>query len=312
MFNAIAPATMLEVHLLRELFTATPSNADALHLSAASGLVKMGSRVFVVADDEHHLGMFDLSDPHPGRLLPLFVGDLPPGPAARKAAKPDCEALLHLPAFGGYPYGALMALGSGSRPSRQRAALVAFNAAGQLQGPTRVIDLGPLLAPLHHTFPDLNIEGAFIRGDTLCLLQRGNGRSGMNACIELPWADLQAWLVSAGPAPRPALIRRFDLGTLGGVPLSFTDGAALPDGGWLFSAAAEDSPDTYNDGACAGSALGIVNPDGTVRMLEPLSLACKVEGVAAAPSGDGLDVWMVTDADDRHRPALLLAASLRL
>jgi hypothetical protein len=302
---------MLETHTLRELFI-TIANAEQRHLSAASGLVRVGSRAFVVADDEHHLGVFDLSDPQPGRLLPLFDGDLPPGHTARKAAKPDCEALLHLPPFGGYPFGALMALGSGSRPSRQRAALVAFDAAGQLHGPARAVDLGPLLAPLHDTFPDLNIEGAFIRGDMLCLLQRGNGRAGINACIELPWADLQAWLVSAGPAPRPALIRRFDLGSLGGVPLSFTDGAALPDGGWLFSAAAEDSPDTYNDGACAGSALGIVNPDGTIRMLEPLSLAGKVEGVAASPSGDRLDVWMVTDADDRSRPALLLAASLRL
>jgi hypothetical protein len=304
---------MLQVHILKELFViTTPGSADRHHLSAASSLVKRGNRVFVVADDENHLGVFDLAGPHPGRLLPLFDGDLPPDHAARKAAKPDCEALLHLPAFSGYPYGALMALGSGSRPSRQRAALVAFDAAGQLQGPARVIDLGPLLAPLHDTFPDLNIEGAFIRGDMLCLLQRGNGRAGINACIELPWVDLQAWLVAAGPVPRPALIRRFDLGALGGVPLSFTDGAALPDGGWLFSAAAEDSPDTYHDGVCAGSALGIVNPDGTIRRLEPLSWACKVEGVAAAPSGDGLDVWLVTDADDRSRPALLLAVSLRL
>lgn len=303
---------MLEVHILRELFvTTTPASGDPHRLSAASGLVRIGTRAFVVADDENHLGMFDLSDPHPGQLLPLFDGDLPPDPAARKAAKPDCEALLHLPAFGGYPCGALMALGSGSRPSRQRAALVAFDAAGQLHGPAQVIDLGPLLAPLHDTFADLNIEGAFISSDMLCLLQRGNGRAGINACIELPWADLQTWLASDGPAPRPAWIRRFDLGALGGVPLSFTDGAALPDGGWLFSAAAEDSPDTYNDGACAGSVLGIVNPDGTIRRLEPLSLAGKVEGVAASPSGDRLDVWMVTDADDRSRPALLLAASLR-
>jgi hypothetical protein len=56
--------------------------------------------VFVVADDENHLGGFDLSDPNPGRLLPLFDEGLPPGHAARKAAKPDCEALVQLPAFG--------------------------------------------------------------------------------------------------------------------------------------------------------------------------------------------------------------------
>ena len=304
---------MLEVHVLKELFvTAPPAGTGRHHLSAASGLVRMGSRFFVVADDENHLGVFDLSDANPGRLLPLFDGELPPDHAARKAAKPDCEALLQLPAFGNYPCGALMAFGSGSRPSRQRAALVAFDSTGRLQGPARVIDLSALLAPLRDTFPDLNIEGAFVRGDMLCLLQRGNSSSGINACITLRWADMHAWLASGGPVPQPTSITRFELGALGGVPLSFTDGAALPDGSWLFSAAAEDSPDTYSDGACAGSAIGIVNPDGTLRTLEPLSRACKVEGIAASPSGDVLDVWMVTDADDRSRPALLLAASLRL
>lgn len=304
---------MLEVHVLKELFvTPTPAGAGRHPLSAASGLVRMGSRFFVVADDENHLGVFDLPDATPGRLLPLFDGELPPDHAARKAAKPDCEALLRLPAFGHYPCGALMAFGSGSRPARQRAALVAFDSTGRLQGPARVIDLSPLLEPLRDTFPDLNIEGAFVRGDTLSLLQRGNSSSGINACIPLRWADMHAWLASNGPVPQPTSIMRFELGSLGGIPLSFTDGTALPDGSWLFSAAAEASPDTYSDGACAGSAIGIANPDGTLRTLEQLSMTCKVEGIAASPSGDGLDVWMVTDADDRSRPALLLAASLRL
>ena len=299
---------MLEVQTVRELSVA--GTEGLFHLSAASGLVKVGSRVFVVADDENHLGLFDLSNSEPGRLVRLFEGELPLHHKARKAAKADCEALLVLPAFGHYPCGALMAMGSGSRPSRQRAALVALDSAGEVQGPTRAVDLAPLLEPLHDLVPDLNIEGAFLQGETLCLLQRGNGRSAINARIDLSWRHVQAWLAVAGPAPRPISITPFSLGAIDGVPLTFTDGAALPGGDWLFSAAAEDTSDTYLDGFCAGSAIGIVDAGGTVRTLEQLSLTCKIEGIAASATDNSIDLLLVTDADDRSQPALLLSTTL--
>ncbi len=95
-----------------------------------------------------------------------------------------------------------------------------------------------------------------------------------------------------------------------GVALSFTDGAVLPGGDWLFSAAAEDTSDTYNDGRCAGSAIGLVDAGGTIQLLERLSLTCKVEGIAASVSGQTINLLLVTDADDRLRPALLLSAAL--
>ena len=148
---------MLETRLVRELLVdAAAGSAGQAHLSAASGLVKLGNRLFVVADDEHHLAMFDLSNRAPGLLVPIFDGKLPLRHKARKAAKPDCEALLVLPAFAGYPHGALMAMGSGSRPSRQRGALLALDAAAEIQGSAREVDLAPLLAPLHELVPDLN------------------------------------------------------------------------------------------------------------------------------------------------------------
>ncbi|MBI5259342.1 MAG: hypothetical protein HY855_22765 [Burkholderiales bacterium] len=304
--------SVLETRTLRELLV-EPATAGAgqAHLSAASGLVKVGRRLFVVADDEHHLAVFDLSSNAPGRLVPVFEGELPLRPKARKAAKPDCEALLLLPAFADHPNGALMAIGSGSRPARHRGALLALDAAGDIQGPVRRLDLAALLAPLHEQFSDLNIEGAFVQDDRLSLLQRGNSGEAINARIDLSWPELQRWLAAAGPAPRPASITRFALGTIDGVALSFTDGTALPGGGWLFSAAAEDTSDTYRDGRCAGSAIGLVDADGTIRLMERLSLTCKVEGITAVAAGDTIDVLLVTDADDRRQPALLLSARLR-
>ncbi len=304
---------MLDARIIRELLVAdSTGTATPAHLSAASGIAKLGNRLFVVADDEHHLATFDLAHGEPGRLLPIFPGDLPPSPKARKAAKPDCEALLVLPAFGCFAHGALMAMGSGSRPSRQRAALLALDAVGDVAGPVHTLDLAPLLSPLHDHFPDLNIEGAFVDGDTLSLLQRGNGASGINARIDLTWSDMERWLTAGGPAPAPTSIKRFDLGTIAGVPLSFTDGAALPGGAWVFSAAAEDTTDTYDDGRCAGSAIGIVDASGTLQDIERVSLDVKIEGIAVVSSiGQTIDLLLVTDADDRDRASLLLSASLR-
>ena len=302
---------MLETRIVRELVVDDAAcGAGQAHLSAASGLVKLGNRLFVVADDEHHLAVFDLSDREPGRLVPIFDEQLPLHQKARKAAKPDCEALVVLPAFAGYAHGALMAMGSGSRPSRQRAALLALDAAGNIDGAARIIDLAPLLAPMHELIPDLNIEGAFVQGDAFSLLQRGNSGSAINARIDLSWHRLKAWLAESGPAPEPSAIARFALGAIDNVALSFTDGAPLSGGDWLFSAAAEDTSDTYNDGRCVGSAIGLIDAGGTIRLLERLSLNCKVEGIAASASGEIIDLLLVTDADDRRQPALLLAAKL--
>lgn len=303
----------LETRIVRELlFDGAAEGATASHLSAASGLVRLGHRLFVVADDENHLAMFDLSSGAPGSPVPVFAEALPQGHEARKAAKADCETLAELPVFDGYPHGALWVMGSGSRPSRRRGALLALGAAGELRGSARIVDLAPLLGPLDDLVPDLNIEGAFVHGDTLCLLQRGNGASAFNARVDWSWPDVQRWLVAASPAPRPVLITRFDLGAIDGVPLSFTDAAALPAGCWVFSAAAEDTADTYHDGRCAGSAIGLVDAAGTIRTLARLSRACKVEGIAASVNGDAIDLLLVTDPDDRAQPALLLSASLQL
>jgi hypothetical protein len=300
---------MLQVYTLRELWVADPAGAALRPLSAASGLVQLGRRLFVIADDENQLGCFDLEDGAPGRLVRLFDGELPQLHDARKAAKPDCEALLRLPAFAGHPDGALLALGSGSRCSRQRAAWMALHADGDVHGPAQVVDLAPLFEPLRAQIADLNIEGAFLLADQFCLLQRGNGAAGVNALIGWHAAEVLGWLGQGGPVPALRSIRRFKLGAIDGVPLSFTDGVALPDGRWLFSAAAEDTRDTCADARCLGSAIGIVSTDGTVELLQRLALKAKVEGVAASVVDGRVELLMVTDGDDRGRAAMLLGAS---
>jgi hypothetical protein len=298
---------MLKVRVVRTLSVET--NAALGHLSAASGLVQLGQRLFVVADDEHALAAFDLGGEHTGRLHRLFDGELPDEPKTRKAAKPDLEALAHLPPWPHCPQGALLALGSGSRPQRQRAALLAFNAAGGIDG-VREIDLSPLYEPLQARHAQLNIEGAFVAAGRFCLLQRGNQASPVNVLIGYDWLAIQPWLDGTAPAPEPVSSTPLDLGDIESVPLCFTDGAALPDGGWVFCAAAEATDDNYADGPCRGSAVGVVAADGRLLGVWTLSLRCKAEGIAVTVANGMLQLLLVTDPDDRDQPALLLSASL--
>lgn len=85
---------MIHAHPLR-LLELAPSAGDAAprHVSAASGMVRVGHRLFVVADDELCLSAFDLSTNEVGKAVRLFDGHLPAGQAARKAVNPDLEAL---------------------------------------------------------------------------------------------------------------------------------------------------------------------------------------------------------------------------
>lgn len=300
---------MLAVQVLRTLWLDSGASGRG-HVSAASGLVSVGQRLYVVADDENQLGVFDRTEPQAGTLQRLFDGELPTKPKARKAAKPDLEALALLPAFPGFAHGALLALGSGSRPQRQRAALLALDAAGELQDPVREIDLAPLYEPLRAQHEQLNIEGGFVSDDRFCLLQRGNEATPANVLIAFDWGATQAWLQRNAPAPQPVSSTRHELGDIDGVPLCFTDGAALPGGGWVFCAAAEATADNYADGPCRGSAVGVVAADGALVALRRLSLRCKAEGIAVSVANGQLQLLMVTDADDPDTPALLLSAVL--
>lgn len=274
----------------------------ALDVSAASGLVVLGDRLYVIADDETFLSAYAL-DGTPRSRTPLLSGVLPTEHAARKRHKPDLEALALLPGD------RLLALGSGSTEARMRGAVVDPRAAT-----LRAIDLRPLYEQLRNELSDLNVEGAAVRGDALVLLQRGNGAGRVNACIELDLGRALAALDARGVLSPDALrsIAPVALGDLDGVPLGFTDAVASPSGGLLFSAAAEDTPDSYQDGPCAGSIVGLLSQGRVMRRLR-VSPTCKIEGLAlGSGTGRELALWLVADPDDRKQPATLYRATMAL
>jgi hypothetical protein len=302
---------MITVTKLRELNIAPAAGGQLLHISAASGLVQISSTIYVVADDELHLGVFSDTGSEPGRLIRLFDGELPRGKADRKRQKPDLEALTRIPAFGNYPHGALLALGSGSRPNRCRGALLELDSKGTVCGPPIELDMSCVLTPLYREFAEPNIEGAVIAGDGLRLFQRANKAAADNAIIHYPMSQFLFALEGAGSdIVKPSAIQRISIDSVEGVPFSFTDAAVLPNGDIIFCAVAENSKDAYRDGPCIGAGVGTIDPDGRLQFFERLDRPYKVEGIDVRQHGDRISLLLVTDADDPAIPASLLCASL--
>ena len=300
---------MITLTKIRELDIAASPGAGPTFLSAASGLVRAGDFLYVVADDELHLAVFPATTNGPGRVIPLFEGELPTSRVERKALKPDLETLTLLPPSQDYPTGAILALGSGSRRNRRKGALLGVHAQSAVQGLPKIIDLSAIFDPLDVVFRKLNIEGAAVIGDEMRLFQRGNGRDSENAIIRFA---LPAFLdaLSGESAIEPLAIQRIDLGKIDGIPLSFTDAATLPNGSMVFSAVAEDTDDTYNDGPCRGAGIGLLDRDGRLLRMLRFDAPYKVEGVDARVDGAGIRLLLVTDADDPAIPAVLFSATM--
>jgi len=273
--------------------------------------VRAGEFLYVVADDELHLGVFPVIGNQPGVLLRLKSGELPDAPAARKVAKPDLESLARLGPSDKHPHGALFALGSGSRPNRRAGYVIELAEQGAAIDSPRALELSAIFAALGQV-KDINIEGAVVDGDRLRLLQRGNKGDGRNAVIELRCERLAHQLRHQDGLDKVELVHIswFDLGDIQGVPLCFSDGAALADGSIAFTAVAEDTEDSYADGRCVGAAVGLINANGNLQALRRLARPWKVEGIEARSEGGVVQLLLATDADDPQVPASVYSAQL--
>lgn len=279
---------------VRDLAVDAPLPSGHAFVSAASGLVVRGDRLYVIADDALCLASFDLDGAAPGRLFPLIASDLPPDAAQRKKVKPDFEILLALPLAQGTR---LLALGSGSTPQRMRGALIDLSGTGD-PATVDLIELRPLCAALAPLVPEINLEGAVLRGEGLLLFNRGNQNHPASHIVEVPLAALLA----GGPVSA-ALRAELHLPMSNGVPLTVTDACQLESGQILLSAVAEATADSYADGALAGAALVTLDADFKVLTVKPIAPVLKVEGLAALVTAQGMQVLCVTDADDPGRAA---------
>ena len=263
---------------------------------AASGLARHGAELVMVQDDAASLA---LVDPATGLATAVAL----PNPEGRrfdpghapKRLKPDLESCVVV-TLDGHPR--VLAFGSGSTERRARVAIfdpdrVALVAVPELYAALRT----------HIGGGALNIEGATLVGQALWFFQRGNG----GAYPAVAHVDLGAlWShLHGGPVPAIEGARRVELGAIDGVDLGFTDADAAGAIWWLGSA--EASPNTYDDGAVVGSAVGLL--DGAYAILREADGACfrgKAEGLVI----DGSHAWVAVDPDDPNQPAELLEVAL--
>ncbi len=285
------------------------------YVSAASGLVRVGQRDWVVADDENFMASFPVAG-GPGQTLRVFPGELPEDPKERKAQKPDLEALLHLPrALTHAPHDLLVAIPSGSKENRHRGVVVPLTPEGEAHGSVQEVDWSLLNAELGKRFPKLNIEGACVIGERIRLSQRGNGKKNISAIVDLDLKEVVAAITGKKPIPPSSVrnVRVIDLGKERGVPWTITDLAALPDGRMLFTAAVEDSANVVKDGAVLAAGIGILNRDGSVAYMRRIEPLVKLEGLAIlGVHGGAVDIAAVSDGDDRNIPSGFYTTSIAI
>lgn len=267
-------------------------------LCAGSGLARVARGFWVVADDLNHVVFFP-DGGGLGRGQRLFPGVLPQDAVKRKKVKKDLESLIDL------GDGRLVAFPSGSKNRRGRGSVITLDARGRFRK-AKEVNFRPLIDLLEKSIPDLNIEGGFVRGRRLVLLQRGNGRAGFNGVAKLRLKGFLRGL--KGRWRRSDLdpkIKKVELGRLGGIPLGFTDGFCR-DGVAYFAAAAEGGKDTYRDGQVMGSVVGRLGRGGKTAVLARLP-KLKIEGLASGREIDGeLEIFAVTDADNPRKSSRLL------
>lgn len=295
--------TLVDVGLLRF--------ADGAPVRAASAIAPYADGWLVGQDDATHACWWRDGVGTPVRVFPAVDGhEVFSEATGTKDLKPDLEAAVGVA-------GGVMMLGSGSTAARMRGAWLALGSdavVGDLSG--LYVTVADLLAVAADA---LNLEGACVVGDRLRWFQRGLPAAGVpTASVDI---DLQAVLDvirGGGDGSRIAVadVRHYVLESPEGLALAITDAVTLPDGRIMVSAAAEDSPNAYDDGPVLGSALALLDDDTTVTTVslpQPDGRIAKVEGLVLLAWEDrGGRLLATVDADDPDVPSAVLTLDVRL
>ncbi len=291
------------------------------HVRAGSGLTNLGDRLALIQDDANFVAIVDpVSRAVDSITLPALpcrqrqFDDL----RGNRLEKLDLEACTSIREK---DHQLLVALGSGSTPSRERIMVMKWPLLCEA-------DICLYHAPIFYQClrsqrefagSELNLEGvAFLGGDVLRLFQRGNGAPRadcppVNATCDVVWSDLRSHLHDPSTLTKPFNFKRYDLGELEGVRLTFTDGS-VRNHTVYFTATAEASPDAIADGPVMGSVIGRIGADVHARYALILDehgnrLAAKVEGLTFDSSAPNRG-WISIDADDPTAPSELCEIEL--
>lgn len=286
-------------------------NGKETFLSAASGLVRTDSKVYIIADNELQIGILDLQK-GTAVLKSILPGVLPVDEKARKKEKPDFESLFAI-SDESLPSPGLVAFPSGSTEKRFTGVFIPTDSDGSVMIESVVrFDLSQLFNPLIEKFGAVNIEGSLIEGDRLVLIHRGNSEGHTNRIFDFRKSDLINLITGKSDSESLELLKSesIEIGTLEGVKLTITD-INLFEGRRFFIAAAEDTSNPIDDGKVMGTVFGELSPDGSFKIYGKLGLQ-KAEGLSLHRFGQMVEVSLVTDNDDPHHPSELLEFQIHL
>jgi hypothetical protein len=317
----------------RELFYATGPH-DQLDRPAfvrsGSGAAWVGKELAIVQDDANFIA---LVNPETGVVRDVSLPADTDGrrqfddERGNKGRKLDLEACFSIESDDAEET-RLVAIGSGSTAAREKIVTLRFSCRDSRDTPEdpviRVTNASTLYAALRaekrFSGSELNIEGVVVIGNVLRLFQRGNGAPhgelvAVDATCDLDLGLFLAYLADPRHAPLPPItnIVEYDLGSVDGFRLTFTDACPTPKGAALYLAAAEDSPDVTRDGPVAGVAVGVIDPSGARYTLvvdaEGKPVKDKAEGIALVRDAEGR-AYVVVDPDSPHAPCTLMTIEL--
>ena len=233
-------------------------------IGAASGLIYNNGNLLLVSDNSHIVYEYNIEKQHLEKTELVNKNYLGPRENVAKEDKPDYEAIA-------VKGDSLYLIGSGSAANR--------NLIGHINAKDKTlyphIDAADLYLAMQNFAEiapeDFNIEAVVNDGDTWYFLNRGNGPGRKNGIFTLTG--------SMNDTSFQILYNPVKLPKIKGVPASFTD-ACLADGKLYFTAAAEDTTSTYQDGKVAGTLLGRMNLEKMkVEKTLVISEANKFEGI---------------------------------
>lgn len=296
---------------------------------AASSMAWIGDRLALVQDDVNFVALVDPSD-GVAHAIALPAGkdgkrQFDDGRGTKKF-KLDLEAMARVPVKDGQ---LLLAFGSGSKKRRENVMTLHFpgRTARPEPGEPSIVPLPDLYAALRAetTFAgsEMNIEGALYVDGVIRLFGRGNGEAvddlhPLDATCDLDWPALLAHVMAPERSPLPGITRitQYDLGSIDGVALGFTDAIPAQRTCVMYAAAAEASKNAVDDGVVAGSALGVIPHDRrqaarwtAIHDEKGKAFAGKVEGLVI-DRNDPMRALIVIDVDDFERPSELCEVQL--
>ena len=292
---------------------ADPDGQRPRHVRAGSGLASYGSMLVGVQDDADFLAFIEPDG------MSVKGSALEAGSASHRLyddreetagadEKVDLEACLLVP---GEDEATILSFGSGVSEKRRRLVLTKVNgdAVNHSEYVTRALH-DALAEPLEARGGALNVEGAvyFPRDSVLRVFSRGDhGEDPFDATMDLSWEELKDYLEEplGTPVPRPFNLRRYDLGTLGGRPLTFSDAERVGNG-CLVTVSSESE----EQAGC--SLIGYLAEDGELVLAkgENLPVEGKLEGISFLES-DPERLFAIEDQDDFEKASKLYEMRLK-